>query len=102
MIRRPPRSTLFPYTTLFRSMKRLTIFTALSSFLLCSAPLRAAVVLDQSNPLGEVFLYTTFTIQQQITACDCRIIAGVELYRYSPSSPSNLVRITVCDAFFTG
>src|SRR3712207_8413876 len=24
MIRRPPRSTLFPYTTLFRSMKRLS------------------------------------------------------------------------------
>src|SRR5256885_10917687 len=24
MIRRPPRSTLFPYTTLFRSMKHLT------------------------------------------------------------------------------
>src|SRR5260370_19808211 len=24
MIRRPPRSTLFPYTTLFRSLKRLT------------------------------------------------------------------------------
>src|SRR3989441_4091845 len=25
MIRRPPRSTLFPYTTLFRSLKRLTL-----------------------------------------------------------------------------
>src|SRR3712207_7819355 len=25
MIRRPPRSTLFPYTTLFRSLKRTTI-----------------------------------------------------------------------------
>src|SRR2546421_2642996 len=27
MIRRPPRSTLFPYTTLFRSRKRLTDIT---------------------------------------------------------------------------
>src|SRR2546426_9151737 len=26
MIRRPPRSTLFPYTTLFRSQKRLLTF----------------------------------------------------------------------------
>src|SRR5436190_14635375 len=26
MIRRPPRSTLFPYTTLFRSSPRVTIF----------------------------------------------------------------------------
>src|SRR5690348_18163134 len=25
MIRRPPRSTLFPYTTLFRSVKRVTL-----------------------------------------------------------------------------
>src|SRR3712207_7940375 len=25
MIRRPPRSTLFPYTTLFRSVERLTL-----------------------------------------------------------------------------
>src|SRR5258708_16047994 len=27
MIRRPPRSTLFPYTTLFRSLFRLTLAT---------------------------------------------------------------------------
>src|SRR5258707_5966036 len=27
MIRRPPRSTLFPYTTLFRSMKRIGVKT---------------------------------------------------------------------------
>src|SRR2546427_13153117 len=27
MIRRPPRSTLFPYTTLFRSLTRTTSFT---------------------------------------------------------------------------
>src|SRR5205809_6234294 len=28
MIRRPPRSTLFPYTTLFRSFKRTVIMSA--------------------------------------------------------------------------
>src|SRR3989442_7879532 len=28
MIRRPPRSTLFPYTTLFRSRLELQVFTA--------------------------------------------------------------------------
>src|SRR2546422_7049422 len=32
MIRRPPRSTLFPYTTLFRSMRR-ELAEAVSSFL---------------------------------------------------------------------
>src|SRR5260221_8597003 len=30
MIRRPPRSTLFPYTTLFRSRSRIRDFTARS------------------------------------------------------------------------
>src|SRR5258707_9469911 len=31
MIRRPPRSTLFPYTTLFRSRRRSTMHAATSS-----------------------------------------------------------------------
>src|SRR5690606_41662511 len=31
MIPRPPRSTLFPYTTLFRSNKNTTIFSAMNS-----------------------------------------------------------------------
>src|SRR3712207_8313493 len=33
MIRRPPRSTLFPYTTLFRSTCLLTVATAFESVL---------------------------------------------------------------------
>src|SRR2546430_6292393 len=32
MIRRPPRSTLFPYTTLFRSALRMAFMCRLSSF----------------------------------------------------------------------
>src|SRR2546430_3084886 len=32
MIRRPPRSTLFPYTTLFRSAKRLDVFSGEHKF----------------------------------------------------------------------
>src|SRR5689334_23878833 len=34
MIRRPPRSTLFPYTTLFRSPVIVLVFFMLSSFLI--------------------------------------------------------------------
>src|SRR5260221_3803375 len=34
MIRRPPRSTLFPYTTLFRSVARLAAAAAASHFAL--------------------------------------------------------------------
>src|SRR5437660_8322907 len=36
MIRRPPRSTLFPYTTLFRSFFSKRAFNALSSSSRCS------------------------------------------------------------------
>src|SRR3712207_8431837 len=32
MIRRPPRSTLFPYTTLFRSLAAVPVLTYLASF----------------------------------------------------------------------
>src|SRR3712207_7348223 len=38
MIRRPPRSTLFPYTTLFRSVRLFAISTALGLFGLTTDP----------------------------------------------------------------
>src|SRR3712207_8039087 len=38
MIRRPPRSTLFPYTTLFRSRKREALFGRFSDGLRPNAP----------------------------------------------------------------
>src|SRR3712207_3489785 len=45
MIRRPPRSTLFPYTTLFRSQRQL--------FLVDHAGLPLKTVLEQLDILGE-------------------------------------------------
>src|SRR5438067_5456929 len=43
MIRRPPRSTLFPYTTLFRSLRRdLDRGTPVDSSALIDTPLRQA------------------------------------------------------------
>src|SRR5437773_6620644 len=54
MIPRPPRSTLFPYTTLFRSMKRAA--TALAAFCICvlaCAPSRAqSVVVNKYQNSG--------------------------------------------------
>src|SRR5256885_9142978 len=39
MIRRPPRSTLFPYTTLFRSRRRKSsVLTSFASELPCALP----------------------------------------------------------------
>src|SRR5258707_5926966 len=46
MIRRPPRSTLFPYTTLFRSKCRM-VETRLRSGL--PSPLQAEQLLDQAD-----------------------------------------------------
>src|SRR5256885_12201916 len=44
MIRRPPRSTLFPYTTLFRSVSAGTIFHT------CAAALGLSAILATSAP----------------------------------------------------
>ena len=52
MIRRPPRSTLFPYTTLFRSVRLLGPVRA--SMFACVEPLVAAVM--SALLLGEVFV----------------------------------------------
>src|SRR2546430_6631096 len=40
MIRRPPRSTLFPYTTLFRSPVRTDSTSSWSSHMTCARPSR--------------------------------------------------------------
>src|SRR2546423_2110056 len=40
MIRRPPRSTLFPYTTLFRSSKHITLNATGGGFLTASKQFR--------------------------------------------------------------
>src|SRR2546427_1597461 len=44
MIRRPPRSTLFPYTTLFRSPKRRALHRVRQQHLLGEDQVRAVVV----------------------------------------------------------
>src|SRR5260221_2047141 len=44
MIRRPPRSTLFPYTTLFRSMSRLESMITMGGFQLPTKTIREMIV----------------------------------------------------------
>src|SRR2546422_5671745 len=46
MIRRPPRSTLFPYTTLFRSRRRPAVTTAPAR---STGPTRAAIFLSDRS-----------------------------------------------------
>src|SRR3712207_8622141 len=49
MIRRPPRSTLFPYTTLFRSRVRLTFGTGTQA-MQNSLPSGSAIVIHWCGP----------------------------------------------------
>src|SRR5258708_10275269 len=55
MIRRPPRSTLFPYTTLFRSLTTMSAALAASAGVLAplppSATNRATVSAETSQPV---------------------------------------------------
>src|SRR5256885_8629262 len=50
MIRRPPRSTLFPYTTLFRSMEDVTVAALCDCDLNVVAPALAAATADGKPP----------------------------------------------------
>src|SRR2546430_8407655 len=52
MIRRPPRSTLFPYTTLFRSGSMQSIFHA--SLLLLHLGLGGSADLDHGHTAGQL------------------------------------------------
>src|SRR2546425_13150225 len=45
MIRRPPRSTLFPYTTLFRSVSMVTFLPGAAGLALLFVPRRSVAVL---------------------------------------------------------
>src|SRR2546430_7565023 len=51
MIRRPPRSTLFPYTTLFRSTRMKTILLVCTGNI-CRSPLAAALLERALNERG--------------------------------------------------
>src|SRR2546426_8938014 len=54
MIRRPPRSTLFPYTTLFRSHESLTLVFAIPDFTVETK--RARAVLPATVPHAQAAL----------------------------------------------
>src|SRR5256885_12235767 len=52
MIRRPPRSTLFPYTTLFRSAPASAPGAGINGFILIAAPFLFDRIVSQELPPG--------------------------------------------------
>src|ERR1039458_10795983 len=80
MIRRPPRSTLFPYTTLFRSG--------------CESPHRSA----RRNPRRSAGLWRSeehTSELQSLRHLVCRLLLGSESTRLSP-----VIRYLVCRLCF--
>src|SRR3712207_7988013 len=66
MIRRPPRSTLFPYTTLFRSCRS----EGLSQCRQSSTPCRTGVpVVLMSSKVGEIGEHTSELQSRQYLVC---------------------------------
>src|SRR5256885_8765033 len=69
MIRRPPRSTLFPYTTLFRSRRRPPGAASGEAFVVCRA-LREAKSRSKSTRLNSshlVISYAVFCLKKKNT-----------------------------------
>src|SRR2546427_5802609 len=76
MIRRPPRSTLFPYTTLFRSRRRETTIPAAS----CSGGFATRVETpvasaEPSNVIAKTTFHVSWflkaSVQQGLKSCLC-------------------------------
>src|SRR2546422_4668876 len=54
MIRRPPRSTLFPYTTLFRSIKKIPVRTGGLDGIMYDDFSDRIILTNHSRPIGTV------------------------------------------------
>src|SRR5688572_32317718 len=94
MIRRPPRSTLFPYTTLFRSLPalarenlELTVAAVLQATLLHTTPWVASDTLRQWDARSEEH---TSELQSQSNLV-CRLL--LEKKKYKMSDASNAIRV---------
>src|SRR3712207_8180754 len=68
MIRRPPRSTLFPYTTLFRS--RVSILRASAAYSLADAAWKAPVPNRKGRNLVIMVLHTRYLERSSYVAGD--------------------------------
>src|SRR5689334_24659477 len=99
MIRRPPRSTLFPYTTLFRSLTSMALWFAGPPpvlFLLSLATRRAPSQRRKSTSGGRSEEHTSELQSQFHTVCRLRL-AQQKCYRLATHPPVHS-RLPVCSA----
>src|SRR2546427_10222477 len=83
MIRRPPRSTLFPYTTLFRSI----VYTGTGNYDRCIQAIRlgAQSFIDKAEPMERVVQEIENAVERQ------RLVAQVAALRERLDSSAPLV-----------
>src|SRR5260370_35160315 len=94
MIRRPPRSTLFPYTTLFRSPSTSAISTEV--FVLpMSSPTRYLSFFAKPPLLRGTYFVLTAAAARPVSGFThpCR---GYCQFHYAPRRPSRLPHIKTC------
>src|SRR5256885_11493363 len=84
MIRRPPRSTLFPYTTLFRSVKN-------SGGSACQLPGSARLKREMSEPASQLLIWRTTRASAASMAWRASSSGRSEEHTSELQSPCNLV-----------
>src|SRR4051812_49879707 len=88
MIRRPPRSTLFPYTTLFRSLedKLCLIFKLAPSVCRMTFPILASLLVRKEAKMGKVMRHTLGRSEERFsrnaeTDVVCRLLLEKKKHR---------------------
>src|SRR3989441_12303357 len=75
MIRRPPRSTLFPYTTLFRSLKALESLRQAEGKL----PINVKVMIEGEEEVGSESLWGFVTENKQRLKADALVVSDTSM-----------------------
>src|SRR5256885_11935805 len=92
MIRRPPRSTLFPYTTLFRSVqigKETRALTAYQRKVWQSLPAKASQVITAPTSAGKSFLVRSEEHTSELQS-PCNLVCRLLLEKKKNNSNSTI------------
>src|ERR1043165_919061 len=85
MIRRPPRSTLFPYTTLFRSQKR--IISSLS-----------ATELKYTNPASQIGSVDDVRSEEHTSELQSRGLISYAVFFFNDTATTEIYTLSLHDA----